>query len=153
MDPSFTASVLPEARLRALDDALASMEAVLNLVRCADGDGRGVMPWMEDATPRLCQQVCAALDLYAGELGEDIDAEEVRAVIAEETGLMRALEAQAGRLRRVLALTEEACHAVGSDVMQLAMELHCQLAQAGRADRITALSDARRERQARRGTG
>lgn len=147
MDPSFTATVLPGARLRALDGELASMEAVLNLVRCAEGDGRGVLPWMEDVSPRLCQQVCAALDLFAGELAEDIDAGEVRALMAEETRLLRQLEAQEERMRRVLALTEEARYAVGSDLMQLAMQLLGLLADAGRADGITALSEARRSRR------
>lgn len=146
MDASFTATLLPETRLKALDAELASMEAVLTALRYAEGDGRGVVPWIEPVSPRLCEQVCAALDLFSSELEDDIDIdpEEVRAVMAAELRVMHRLEAQRERLARVLALTDEVAGAVGSDLMQMAMELYGRLADAGRADGITALREARR---------
>jgi hypothetical protein len=146
MDASFTATLLPEARLRALDEELASMEAVLTALRYAEGDGRGVVPWIEPVSPRLCQQVCAALDLFSSELGDDIDIdpEEVREVMAAELRVMQLLEAQRERLARVLALTDEVAGAVGSDLMQMAMQLHGLLVEAGRGGNIDALKSARR---------
>ena len=144
MDTSYTATVLPEARLQAFDAELASMELVLNLLRYAEGDGRGIVPWIERVSPRLCQQVCAALDLFGSELAEDIDADELRATMQAEIRVMRLLDAQRERLTRVLALTDEVAGAVGSDLMQLAMQLHDVLVDAGHGDRITALRDGRR---------
>lgn len=149
METSLAATLLPDARLRALDAELGSMEAVLTALRYAEGDGRGVIPWMEPVSPRLCEQVCAALDFHDGELGEDgdVDADEVRALMQAELRVMRQLQAQRARLERVLALTDEVAGAVGSDMMQLAMELHGMLCDAGRADGITALADMRKRRR------
>lgn len=147
METSFTATLLPEARLRALDAELASMEAVLTALRYAEGDGRGVIPWMEAVTPELCRQVCAALDFYASDLDEDIDPGEVRADMQAELRVMQQLLAQRERLARVLALSEEVAGAVGSDLMQRAMLLHDLLREAGRADGITALQKLGRYRR------
>lgn len=144
MENSYTTTLLPDARLQALEAELASMEVVLNLLRYADGDGRGILPWYERVSPRLCQQVCAALDLFGSELPDDIDAEEIREVIRAETRVMRQLQAQQQRLQRVLALTEEVAGAVGSDLMQLAMQVHEVLVDVGRGDSITAFSERRR---------
>jgi hypothetical protein len=146
MDTSYAATLLPEARLQALDAELASMEVILNLLRYAEGDGRGILPWLERVSPRLCRQVCAALELFGSELPEDIDADEVRAVIEAEFRVMCLLHAQRERLARVLALTDEVAGAVGSDLMQLAMQLHDALVDAGHGDSITALSDGRSRR-------
>ena len=148
METSFTATLLPEPRLRALDAELASMEAVLTALRYAEGDGRGVVPWIEGVTPDLCRQVCAALDFHASELDDDdLDADEARALMQAEQRVMQQLHAQRERLARVLALTEEVAGAVGSDVMQLAMRLYDILREAGRADGITALQNLGRHRR------
>ena len=143
MDTSYAATLLPDARLKALEAELASMEVMLNLLRYADGDGRGILPWFPNLSPRLCKQVCAALDLYGNELDDDIDADEMRALMQVEAQVMHQLEAQRERLERVLALTDEVAGAVGSDLMQLAMQLHDALIDAGRGDSITALRERR----------
>ena len=148
MDASFAATLLPESRLRALDEALVSMEAALTALRYAEGDGRGYIPWIPSVSPLLCRQVCAALDFHASELdGEDIDGDEVRATMQAEMRVMQQLEAQRERLARVLALTDEVAGAVGSDLMQAAMHLHTLLQEAGRADGITALQNLGRRRR------
>ena len=140
MDTSYTVSVLPESRLQSLDAELASMEVILNLLRYADGDKRGVIPWCERITPLLCRQVLAALELFGSELSQDFDVEEVRGTIEAEIRVFRLLQAQHERLQRLLALTEEVADAVGSDVMGLAMALHDELGDAGRAGGITAFN-------------
>ncbi|TWI04617.1 hypothetical protein IP90_00750 [Luteimonas cucumeris] len=140
MDTSYTVSVLPESRLQSLDAELASMEVILNLLRYADGDKRGVIPWCEHITPVLCRQVLAALELFGSELSRDFGVEEVRETMEAEIRVMRLLQAQHERLQRLLALTEEVAGAVGSDVMVMAMALHDELADAGRAGGITAFN-------------
>ena len=107
------------------------------------------MSGLEPVSPRLCEQVCAALDFHDGELGEDgdVDADEGRTLMQAELRVMRRLQAQRERLERVLALTDEVAGAIGSDMMQLAMALYGMLCEAGRADRITALADAQARRR------
>lgn len=139
-EQTFATAVLPSARLKALDDQLASMEVTLSLLRYAPGDERGAMSWSLDRSPAFCRQVAAALDLHGNDLedddGFDFDTAAVRDMLLGETALLEGLDQQCDRLRRLLALSEEVLEAVGSDVMAMAMEMYIALERAGLARRI-----------------
>lgn len=139
---TFATAVLPPARLKALDEQLASMEVTLSLLRFAPGDARGNMSWSPGRAPAYCRQVAAALEMHGNDIEDEVgkefglDPTEARDMLLGETALLEDLDAQCLRLRRVLALSEEVLAAVGSDVMALAMEMHIALRRAGKAERI-----------------
>lgn len=134
MGTGYSATVLPEARLKAFAEQLERMEGMLSLLRCTEGDERGALPWQEPFSPAFCRQLWAVLDHYGNELGDDIDADELREGMQAEIRTMRLLDAQCDQLRRLLSLSEQAREAVGSDVMRMAFATQDELVRIGRGD-------------------
>lgn len=132
MGSSYTVTVLPETRLEAFAEQLERMEGMLNLLRRTEGDERGALPWHELFSPAFCRQLWAVLDHHGNEFGDDVDADELRDDMQAEIRTMRLLDAQCDRLRRLLALSEEAREAVGSDVMHTAFAIQDELVRIGR---------------------
>ena len=129
--------------LAAMDQAIATLEALTTPFITLSADDKSGLVKMGDKSVAFCQQTVQVLDQNKDILPPTFDFEEM----GDDLAAYAALQSRVLRIREVLAKMDDTQTALGSDVMVAASEGYALMKLFGKAEGLSALKQAMRVRR------
>ena len=129
--------------LAAMDQAIATLEALTTPFITLSADDKSGLVKMGDKSVAFCQQTVQVLDQNKDILPPTFDFEEM----GDDLAAYAALQSRVLRIREVLAKMDDTQTALGSDVMVAASEGYALMKLFGKAEGLSELKQAMRVRR------